>query len=707
MHTCTKTQRKFRIPTCDISFYVDSQTINLTTRRLELKAAIADKIVRNEACRHLDKTDIMNMHPRDFDNESKAAQTFQSWFYSMNIRNMLVRFSFLQRELRSFATSNAMTAVSDELLRTYESDIRIRRHHLNTRNAQVEQYVSETRHSMALDLALQMDTPERLAETKERLSIEFIFRQFPEIDVFSELWLRRFVDLELTEQAKQIMATWANFIVRWALQGERWWHADQDGLSQEDDVAMRDREREARDLDEMRFEDEVMQQIRSHEIAMERKIINRETKLMRWEDQHARAIRDRVMFCRFFDNMSTRSDLMTVARSRFERGLGIDNGDEIREERRAREAMELEEMTIADREMRDFLERERKRMQAERARQQAELERLRRERMRSRMYAIVMRQRELDRQRLEDRDGLTYAEREQVEREGMQIQDKFSKGLRIHVKNLEMVAEEQKRANRLKDLERRKVKEIERERVESALRERLASRRFEAAERIRMGEEDVESRMFEVVIERIISERRRFEELIAPHEPFYENDDDDDDTVVVDIPETKIIRVGGLRPGQEWLKYLNCESKNGQVEVIPTRISSVNRNDKEIEYEENITQRVPLSRQKRDLVQNSRVSKKTSAKEPFFRGHFGLVGTKKSICTSPIVRKETAPRRKQYKSTTRHVVKHHVVRHHRAVKEKTSVRRAVLNNEDEEGRRTALQQQLCKWGDDVVDTLNV
>ena len=131
-----------------------------------------------------------------------------------------------------------------------------------------------------------------------------------------------------------------------------------------------------------------------------------------------------------------------------------------------------------------------------------------------------------------------------------------------------------------------------------------------------------------------------------------------------------------------------------------------NRNDKEIEYEENITQRVPLSRQKRDLVQNSRVSKKTSAKEPFFHGHFGLVGTKKSICTSPIVRKETAPRRKQYKNTTRHVVKHHVVRHHRAVKEKTSVRRAVLN-EDEEGRRTALQQQLCKWGDDVVDTLNV
>ena len=126
-HPCTSSQRVFRIPN-KLSFYVDPQEISLTTRKLELKAAIADKIVRAEACHWLDSDKILSMHPCDFNKDVDTE--FEYWFYRSHIRNKLVRFSFLQRELRSFAVSNAMMRVSHELLKTYESDIRIRQDHL-------------------------------------------------------------------------------------------------------------------------------------------------------------------------------------------------------------------------------------------------------------------------------------------------------------------------------------------------------------------------------------------------------------------------------------------------------------------------------------------------------------------------------------------------------------------------------------------------
>ena len=161
--------------------------------------------------------------------------------------------------------------------------------------------------------------------------------------------------------------------------------------------------------------------------------------------------------------------------------------------------------------------------------------------------------------------------------------------------------------------------------------------------------------------------------------------------------------MGGLRPGQEFLKYARGKNERllRHVEMIPTRISDRDDNEEEeIQHEENMTRFVPSPHKKRVVVE--RVD---TEDEPFFRGHFGLVGTKKSICTSPIVRKETVPRR-QRKSSRRRVVKD--VKHTVVRKEKTFVSRAVLNNEDDDGddgrRRIAVQQQLCKWGDDVDTT---
>ena len=508
------------------------------------------------------------------------------------------------------------------------------------------------------------------------------------------------MDLDLTERGKEMMGIWADFITRWAFQGERWWHTDSDGLCEEDDIAMRDREREARNLDLMRYEDESMKKIRSHELAVERRVMKRETKLMRWEDQHARAIRDRVMFCRFFDNMSTRADLMSNVRSRFARGLGIDNGDEIREKRRIREALELEEMRIEEREMRAFLDHERKRREAAWAKQQAELERLRRERMRSKMFAIVMRQRELDRQRREDRDGLTYEEREQVERATMQVQDVLSSGLRTHVKNLERLEMERRREIQLQDLERRQNKERERQRVESALRERLASRRFEARERVRMSEEDVESRMFELEIDRILSDRRYFEDLITLGAPFYK--DDNDDVVLFVPPQTKsVLRVGSkVRPGQEWLKYASSSGVRGDVVKVQTITLKPEEKNQEEEKEEKkrIVRFVPPV--KKRVVAVEKDEEEIVTNPPFYRGHFGLVGKKKTICSSPV--SKTSERRKRKTSKPRPPSSRVVVGPVALDIEKKR-KDVVKSSIREDDRRVVLQQQLCKWGDDDDD----
>eukprot|EP00939_MAST-03C_sp_MAST-3C-sp1_P001172 g1172.t1 len=624
-HPTTASRRLFRPPSW--GFYVSPETLSSTDRLLELKAALSDAIVRRSAMDDPVLRDtVMDMHPDHFDVRDRASSVrlldrccrFERWFYGPSLTRQLARFALLQRELKSlkleaslmrsiaksmgvFDRSKRGGGIHDipytSLARWYASHPLQRRTFLKMRVAQVQEYAEIVRHSWRIDLIIET-SPDVLAATVAKLKMSKLFEQMPNIDIFAQKWLKTFVDFELSKRGVELFDMWANFVTRYHFEGERWWLTDTHALDPTDDCLLREREREARERDSMAQEEAYLQRLREEENRIELQNRRREMLGMKEEDLLAQMIRDNVMFFKFFGTMTSRSDVMDppklfkwgVGSHRYEKGLGVDNGDEVRERMMTLQARERDEMELEEAHMRRVMEYEFKRRQIELAKQRAELERLRRERMRDRLYAKVLQQRELDRQRREDPDGLTYEERREVDRRDMAAEDERSERVRADGIINEEREEEMRRLrekNVLAARERSAQDAIERE------KRSIEAEKYRAKEREEnecMKREDALSRALEAAIAHALAEREFFDAVIAPFEPFYPKSPDakplsfllrrqllephgnTTQTSTVTTGRRRLNNISECRTGQEWLAH---------VHDVPRRRRRTERRSKE------------------------------------------------------------------------------------------------------------------------------
>ena len=588
-HPATASHRRFQPPAW--GFYVAPSTLSETDRRLELKAAISDAVIRKLAASRF-RADVDEIHPDDFDAifadrkrtedvRLQRCEWFAEWFYdTSSLERQLCRFAFLQRELRSVMLEQSlMRSIRTrshrkpsyaDAVRWYAENPVTRRDFLRKRIDQVATFIERERRSWKLDLLIQWN-PTQTEKIREMLAIPHVFVQLPNIDVFEYKWLRLFVDLDLSDRGVELFQIWASFITRYCVDGERWWLLDPLANDDADDRTLRSRELETRELERMYAEDEMAKSVRAAELRIASENRRRERLEMKQEDMLATMIRDNIIIFKFFGTMTSQSDVMDPKKlpkwgegpHRFGNGFGIDNGDEERERLCALQAAERDEMELEETHMRRVMETERKRRQMELARQQAELERLRRERQRNRLYAMVLLQRELERQRREDPDGLTYRERRRVEQKGMLREDEHSRSQRMDERALaEKAAKEAERLRRQDMLARARTKSnalaVERRRLK-----RMKDRAAERHERAQMEEEDRESSVVEASVACVLADRKRFEDVTSPFVPFYASDDSKElESYLTSSPSAIDGNVAlACRSGQEFLSYASKERK--------------------------------------------------------------------------------------------------------------------------------------------------
>ena len=514
--------RVFQRPS--FGFYIASSDLEDYDKALEILAAVCDKLVRKEFS--TENADMSNLDPCKFEldkyvsikrtgNVTKAWQHFENWFQNDSKHTQERRFEFLQRELdaalkdpvildlyRSYAGEIASIAVQTNTTHFcdwYENHKEVRRNFLRNRVAVCTEYINEKEQDFKLELAW-----EGKSDDRGRFRVWDIYS---EVDIFATELLEALEALREANKApedvqykRNILELWERFYQRYVFDSHRWWKTCVEALDPHDDMLMRQAERAERETEEMVKEDELALKYRTMLRKRELMRLKRERMGMAEEDRLASMLRDDIMFFKFFGTMPTRASRVDPRKMknnwRFKNGLGVDNGDEEFEAEQTRLAEERRLMQLEDNSMRAYLTE----LSKTEAETKARVQRAKEEKRRREEYSIMMErailQRVEDRQRMEDPDGLTKAEREAMNNGFMVLEEQRTRALleadRRQRKIKECAKREQARRDELKRQQRmveQVAEEQERKRVQQ-------DRKFEILRNSEMVAEEKAMRVY-------------------------------------------------------------------------------------------------------------------------------------------------------------------------------------------------------------------
>jgi len=369
---------------------------------------------------------------------------------------------------------------------------------------------------------------------------------YPEIDIF---------DLDFDEKMEKvreankprpkpkpiagwIVDAWERFVLEYHLNKKRWWLTCTFAVDPHDDHIMQEADRAQRETNLMMQEDADQRRIRAEHLRYEALCRQREIMDMMEEDRLARMLRDQCIYFTFLGTMSTKTDRMDPSKMRaesptqrgewrFKRGLGIDNNDELYDQQREAEEEERQQMAREEEQTRTFVkekEEEDKAIAITKG-DAARRERLSNERN-SRLWQLVVQQRREDRERRDDPDGMTKAEREAFNNDALSREESLER-MRLEmsrVANLraESVARNTARLEKIAE-EARIVAAVAAEEEEH---KRKQERLQELEETEQMAQCDAESAAAAVAATENIEKDAAMAEALAPFTPYYPDDSD-------------------------------------------------------------------------------------------------------------------------------------------------------------------------------------
>ena len=435
--------------------YFFNTGLNLSQKTREMLAALCDREVRAECTFEKPKLDTNLLRVRDFDfgswtkiKDAKDGQSqhwleFQRWFQAPTRGSQMRRFNFTQREVacatggwsgRSIVMKKyaqecgdiAAAAVNTDKLHFcewYENQRELRTQFLTERVALVQEYITLQEKDRRLDLLAEGEAydPDALR----------VWETYPEIDIFDMGFDEKMERVRLANQprkkrrpmASSVVEAWERFVRDYCLNKKRWWTTCAFGLDPHDDHLMQEADRAQRETNLMMAEDAAEHKLRGQRMYDDELRRQREIMDMMEEDRLARMLRDQCIYFSFLDTMSTRTRNMDPSQMRpgsptarpewrYRRGLGVDNQDELYDEEREREARERKLMQQEEERMRAWMQTK----EEQKMREQAIDDAKRREQLEhdrsSRLWQLVVKQRREDRERRDDPDGMTRAERE-------------------------------------------------------------------------------------------------------------------------------------------------------------------------------------------------------------------------------------------------------------------------------------------------------